>query len=225
MSATTNTNHRPIRSYVRREGRITPAQQRALDELLPRYGIDTQQPNFHDKLSSYRSVIAEIGFGNGQALLEMACAHPDCGYLGIDVFRPGVGNLLLQIEALGLDNIRVANGDAVDVLSHYIPPESLHEIWVMFPDPWPKKRHHKRRLIQPAFIDLVTSRLRASGRLCIATDWQDYAQHIETVIANQPELTRVAVTHGDRPVTKYEKRGVALGHRVWDMEFQKRARQ
>ncbi len=223
MSATINANHRPIRSYVRREGRITFAQQRALDELLPRYGIDTRQPDFQDKFDCYGSVITEIGFGDGQALLEMAGAHPDCGYLGIDVFRPGVGNLLLQIEALGLDNIRVAKGDAVDVLSHYLPPESLHEVWVMFPDPWPKKRHHKRRLIQPAFVDLVTSRLRANGRLRIATDWQGYAEHIETVITNEPRLSRVAVPHGDRPVTKYEKRGVALGHRVWDMEFQKHA--
>ena len=223
MSATINTNHQLIRSYVRREGRITPAQQRALCELLPRYGIDTQQPNFHDKLGRYPSVITEIGFGNGQALLEMACAHPDRGYLGFDVFRPGVGNLLLKIEALGLDNIRVANGDAVDVLTHYVPPESLHEVWVMFPDPWPKKRHHKRRLIQPAFVDLVISRLRADGRLRIATDWQDYAEHIESVIADEPDLKRVAVPHCDRPLTKYEKRGVALGHPVWDMEFQKRA--
>ncbi|MDH3467695.1 MAG: tRNA (guanosine(46)-N7)-methyltransferase TrmB [Gammaproteobacteria bacterium] len=218
-----NTKHRPIRSYVRREGRITPAQQRALDELLPRYGIDMQQSNFRDDLGRYRGVITEIGFGNGQALLEMASARPVCGYLGIDIFQPGVGNLLRQIEVLGLDNIRVANADAVDVLRQYLPPESLLEVWIMFPDPWPKKRHHKRRLIQPAFVDLVTSRLRADGRLRIATDWQDYAEHIEAVVANEPQLTRSTVPNGDRPVTKYEKRGVALGHRVWDMEFQKRA--
>ena len=208
---------------------MTAGQHRAFAELLPRYSIPSGYAglNFNKMFGRCERIVVEIGFGDGTALLDMAGAHPTWGCVGVEVYRPGVGNLLLRLADTGLSNVRIAVDDAVDVLRGRIPQESLDEVLILFPDPWPKKRHHKRRLVQPPFVDLLVSRLRTGGRLRIATDWADYAQHIVDVMDDEPRLRLVAGTNDltlrpkDRPPTKYEQRGTELGHTVWDMTFEK----
>lgn len=220
---------RTVRSYVRREGRITKAQRRALDELWPRYGIDLEQGpiDFANVFGRRAPVMLEIGFGNGEALCELARSHPQNDYVGIEVYRPGIGSLLLKLETLMLDNVRVICGDAEPVLAEHIPAGSLDAVYLFFPDPWPKKRHHKRRLIQPDFIARVASRLRPDGCLHIATDWQDYAEHVLAVGAQTPALENTAGPNGyvsrpaERLLTRFERRGQALGHQVWDLVFRR----
>ncbi len=226
----TGTVHkRTIRSFVRREGRLTPGQQRALEELWPRYGIDAgDEPLDLDAIFGRQAPRhLEIGFGKGEALLAMAQALPEVDFIGIDVFRPGAGHLLRQVEQAGLSNVRVMVADAVEVLRQQIPPQALAAVYVFFPDPWHKKRHHKRRLIQPEFVDLLASRMAAGGRLHLATDWQDYAEHMLAVLSASPHFGNAA---GDgysprfplRPLTKFERRGQRLGHGVWDLSFIRR---
>lgn len=221
--------HRRIRSFVRREGRLTKGQQRALEELYPRFGVPFT-PRLLDLDALFgRSAprILEIGFGNGASLADMAAQHPENDYFGIEVHRPGVGNLLLQLEKRQLTNVRASQHDAVEVLEQQIPNESLDEIYLFFPDPWHKKKHHKRRIVQPAFVQTVYSKLKSGGLFHMATDWQDYAEHMLEVMGSAQGFENIAgegcyVERPDyRPLTKFEQRGQRLGHGVWDLIFWK----
>lgn len=218
---------RSIRSYVRREGRMTKAQSRAMKELWPRYGIDNDDMPL-DYIAVFgrdAPVIVEIGFGNGDALYDMAGTHPENNYLGIEVHRPGVGSLLRRLEAGGLENVRVLVADAKDVLTKRIPDGSLAAVHLFFPDPWPKKRHHKRRLLQADFAELVRIKLSLGGYFAIATDWEDYARHILEVMSQIDGFENAAGPGGYaqrpafRPLTRFEQRGIKRGHRVWDLIF------
>jgi len=217
-----------IRSYVLRQGRVSNAQQRAREELLPRYGI-AYAPAALDLSAIFgRSApkILEIGFGMGETTAAIAAAHPDCDYLGIEVHTPGVGALLKMAGELGLANLRVIQHDAVEVVRDMIAPGSLDGIHLFFPDPWPKKRHHKRRLVQPPFVALLASRLKPGGYLHCATDWGDYAEQMLSVLCAEPSLANTAGAFAPRPdhrpETKFESRGLRLGHGVWDLVFRRR---
>jgi len=220
--------HRPVRSYVLRQGRMSAAQQRALDVLLPRLGIP-YAPEPLDIVATFgriAPVILEIGFGMGETTAAIAAAHPERDFLGLEVHGPGVGALLNRVDAAGLPNVRVIQHDAVDVVAHMIRPASLQGIHVYFPDPWPKKRHHKRRLLQPGFVHALAQRLSPGGYLHAATDWDDYAQEIlatftaETLLANT--VPDFAPRPAWRPLTKFEARGLQLGHGVRDLVFRRR---
>jgi tRNA (guanine-N7-)-methyltransferase len=224
------TSKRPIRSFVMRAGRMTSGQSRALKELWPRYGVDyAKEPLDFDRLfGRHAPRTLEIGFGNGEHLAALAAAHPERDYLGIEVHRPGVGHLLMLAGASGATNLRVSDHDAVEVLREQIPEASLDEVLVLFPDPWHKKRHHKRRLIQPPFVGLLASRLKAGGVLRLATDWEDYALQMLEVLRGAPALFMNLSPTGDwmprpeeRAPTRFEKRGARLGHGVWDLAFQR----
>jgi tRNA (guanine-N7-)-methyltransferase len=220
---------RSIRSFVTRAGRITEAQQRALDELWPKYGVEFEaRPLDLDALFGRRAPrVVEIGFGNGENIAALATAHPERDYLGIEVHRAGVGRLMLAAEAAHLTHLRIACHDAVEVLEHQLPAESLDEVLILFPDPWHKKRHHKRRLIQPPFVSLVVSRLKPHGLLRLATDWEPYALQMLEVLGASSSLTNLATDNGfierpsERVTTRFEKRGARLGHGVWDLAFQR----
>lgn len=221
------TGHR-IRSFVRRRGRMTPAQRQALEQQAHLYelSIDQGMLNFSEVFKRQSEVVVEVGFGMGHSLTLMAQAHPERDYIGVEVHRPGMGSLLLQLAEKGLTNIRVFDHDVVDVLAHCIPDDSLSGVQIYFPDPWPKTRHHKRRLIQPAFIDRLRRKLKLGGRLHLATDWEDYAEHMMLVMSEARGYKNV-VGHGRyakdpelRPMTKFEQRGLKLGHRVWDLLFE-----
>lgn len=229
-------HHRKIRSFVLREGRLTPGQQRALDELWPQWGIsiDETTPRPLDLPSLFgrkAPVTLEIGFGNGASLATMAQNDPDTDYIGIEVHRPGVGHLLMHIEERALSNLRVINHDAVEVMENHIPPDSLDRVLVFFADPWPKKKHHKRRIIQAAFVDMIRSHLKPGGILHMATDWENYAEHqmkvMENTIAEKGQWENLAgpgqfsekPTY--RPETKFERRGINKGHGVWDLLYRK----
>lgn len=269
-----DTEHpRAIRSFVTRAGRITGAQERALQLLWPKYGVEVDIGAMRgapaatsntapgavadttpgasanaapgagggtgtgaagasmldlDRLFGRRAArTAEIGFGNGENLAKMAAAHPERDYLGIEVHRPGVGRLLLALEALHLTNVRVICHDAVEVLARWIPQHCLDEVVILFPDPWPKKRHHKRRLVQGAFVELVAQRLCPGGVLRVATDWLPYAEEILATLTANPRLQNVAAGGGyiprpaERIATRFEKRGERLGHDVWDVAFRR----
>jgi len=219
--------HRPIRSYVLRQGRVTDAQRRACDELLPRFGIPYSRAPLDLDSAFGRAApkILEIGFGMGETTARIAADHSQNDYLGIEVHTPGVGSLLKRTAELGLTNLRIIQHDAVEVVEHMIPPDSLAGIHVFFPDPWPKKRHHKRRLIQPAFARTLALRLKPGAYLHAATDWEDYAQHIMEVLSAEPLLANsvdgFAQRPEYRPLTKFENRGLKLGHEVWDLVFRR----
>lgn len=223
-----NTPHRPIRSYVLRQGRVTDAQRRACETLLPRFGIPySREPLDLDRVFGRAAPrVLEIGFGMGETTERIAAQHPEIDYLGIEVHTPGVGSLLNRIVELGLTNVRVLQHDAVEVLRDMIAPAALDGVHVFFPDPWPKKRHHKRRLIQPPFITLLTSRMRPGALLHIATDWEDYAGRILETLSGEPLLANTADGYAPRPayrpLTKFENRGLKLGHGVWDVVFRRR---
>jgi tRNA (guanine-N7-)-methyltransferase len=217
-------NRRSVRSFVRRAGRTTAAQQRALARLWSRFGVDfSPAPLDLDAIHGRQADrVLEIGFGDGEALIDQAVANPTLDYLGIEVYNPGIGHCLLHAEARNVTNLRLICHDAIEVLQLQVGDSALHRINVYFPDPWPKKRHHKRRLLQPDFLELAASRLAEHGSLHVATDWQDYAGHIDAAVAACPSFS-VAVRreHGgdqplDRPVTKFERRGLKLGHRIFD---------
>ena len=219
--------HRRIRSFVRREGRLTKGQQRALSELFPRFGIRLEQGkiDFDQLFGRQAKRIVEIGFGNGTSLAQIAQAHPENDYLGIEVHRPGVGNLLLQIEEEGLTNIRISTDDAVDVMNNQIPDHSLDAVFLFFPDPWHKQRHHKRRIVQSKFVQLVRQKLRQGGIFHLATDWKNYAEQMMDVLtaadgfANTAGEQQYAERPDYRSLTKFEQRGKRLGHGVWDLVF------
>jgi tRNA (guanine-N7-)-methyltransferase len=208
---------RPIRSYVLRQGRTTPAQKRALEELLPKYGIA-----FADqRIGSARGapLVLEIGSGMGETTIEIAKAHPEMDFVAVEVHGPGVGSLLNRIEAAQLSNVRVVRHDALDVLERMIADDSLAAIHLFFPDPWPKKRHHKRRMVQPEFAALAARKLAENGILHAATDWPDYAEQMEQVFSRILEPARKGLV--ERPVTKFEARGRRLGHAIRELFFRK----
>jgi tRNA (guanine-N7-)-methyltransferase len=211
---------REIRSYVLRQGRTTPAQLRALDELLPRFGLSFAEAplNFRDVFGRVAPVVLEIGSGMGETTAAIAQENPATDYIAVEVHGPGVGSLLKKIDAAGLGNLRVIRHDAVDVLQHMIADGSLAGMHLFFPDPWPKKRHHKRRLVQPLFATLAASKLAPGGYLHAATDWPDYAVQMDEVFSVEPLLQK-ADAHRARPVTKFERRGLGLGHPVRDLLF------
>jgi tRNA (guanine-N7-)-methyltransferase len=220
-------NVRPIRSFVLRQRRFSPAQRDALERLLPTYGVPYQPAplDLQSVFGRQAPKFLEIGFGMGETTAEIAQAHPECDYLGIEVHGPGVGALLRRIAELELRNVRIVQHDAVEVLRDMIVPASLAGIHVFFPDPWPKTRHHKRRLLQPAFVRALALRLAPGGYLHIATDWKDYADQILALLAAEPLLQNTARDFAPRPdyrpVTKFEHRGLRLGHGVWDVVFRR----
>ena len=220
---------RSIRSYVRREGRITPAQRRAIKDLWPCYGVETgDAPLDYAVIFGRRApVILEIGFGNGDALVAGTAAHPEYNYIGIEVHRPGIGNLLRKLESSELKNVRVMLADAKEVLAAQIPEVSLSGVHLFFPDPWPKKRHHKRRLVQLDFAALVKCKLVPGGYIHLATDCKDYAEHMGSVLSRTPGLVEVSrldqftMMIASREPTRFEQRGRKLGNQIRDLVFQR----
>jgi tRNA (guanine-N7-)-methyltransferase len=214
-----------IRSFVKREVRMTPSQFRAIDEFLPTFGFNGDPLNFPCNTAP---LIIEIGFGNGESLLNQAKLQPENNFLGIEVHRPGVGILLKALAEQAIQNVRVSKEDAIEVLAQ-LPDASVEGVQIFFPDPWQKKRHHKRRLIQAPFLDKLLPKLRPEGFIHVATDWEDYAQQIFEVLSNDPRLNNTSATGTtiERPahriLSKFERRGIGLGHQVWDYYFTKPA--
>lgn len=219
---------RPIRSFVRREGRMTPAQRDALATLWPAYGITPEK----DQLADFKSIfcreaplVCEIGFGMGESLATMAKALPEFNFLGVEVHRPGVGHLMTRLAEDELHNVRIIQQDAVEVLRDFIPAGCLDKVLLLFPDPWPKKRHHKRRIVAPGFLSLVHTALVPGGHLHMATDWQEYAEHMMQEVSADQRFKNVAGQQAYsprpeyRPLTKFERRGLRLGHSIYDLIF------
>ncbi len=219
---------RRIRSYVLRQGRVSNAQQRSLDTLLPSFGIaySAQPIDLDAAFGRAAPKILEIGFGMGETTAAIAHANPQSDYLAIEVHSPGVGSLLKQIGEMNLTNIRIVQHDAVDVLQHMIADQALDGVHIFFPDPWHKMRHKKRRLIQPPLVALLAQKLKPGGYIHVATDWQDYAEQVLAVLSAEPLLQNSAAGYAARPdyrpLTKFEQRGLKLGHGVWDMLFQRK---
>jgi tRNA (guanine-N7-)-methyltransferase len=227
MSEPPESDHPPrsIRSFVVRAGRLGPGQARALAELGPRFVLPyvAGRTDFASKFGRAAPLVLEIGFGMGDATAAIAQSLPGTDFIGVEVHTPGVGALLKRIGEMGLSNLRLIQHDAADVLEQMIAPESLAGVHIFFPDPWHKKKHHKRRLIQSEFVRLLVSRLQPGGYLHCATDWQPYAEQILEVLSAEPGLRNTAsgyATKPDhRPLTKFENRGLKLGHGVWDLVF------
>ena len=225
--------HRRIRSFVLRQGRVTKGQERALETQWPKYGVEygLQGINLNTLFGRKDSnKILEIGFGMGETTAKIAQTLPDCDFLAAEVHTPGVGALLKLIEELALTNIRIIQHDVVEVLQNMLADASLDGVHIFFPDPWHKKRHHKRRLIQAEFVKLLCTKLKVGGYLHVATDWQEYAEWVLEVLNAEPQLQNTAndLTSGYaekpsyRPLTKFENRGIKLGHGVWDLVFRRR---
>lgn len=221
---------RHIVSFCRREGHITAVRKEGLKTLWPHYGLDLQEIgylNWNNVFNRDASRTLEIGFGDGQSLLETAVKHPEQDFIGIDVYRAGTAALLSHIHSQKITNLRLFCDDAVVVLSKKIPDNSLDRVHIFFPDPWPKKRHHKRRLIQSDFVKLVGQKLISNGILHLATDWEDYALHMMSVLSASPDFENTtdigafSARPESRPYTKYERRGLTLGHKTWDLLFGK----
>lgn len=221
---------RRLRSFVIRGGRLTAAQQWALDELWPAYGIDfrTEPLALDEIFPAQQPLLIEIGFGNGETLIHLAQKHPDWNFIGIEVHPPGVGRLLNEVARLELTNIKVIRHDAVEVLDHMLPAACCDRFYLMFPDPWPKKRHQKRRILQPDLVEKIARCLKPGGSFHLATDWQDYAEQMldvlsETdVLQNRYGAGNYAPEPSERPLTRFEARGRRLGHDVWDLVFEKK---
>lgn len=220
---------RPIRSFVRRESRLTTAQKRALDNLAVRYFIpeNNHKLDFDSLFGRHARTVLEIGFGDGKSLAAMAQAQPETNFLGIEVHRPGIGSLLQALEVAGLTNVRISNRDAIVVIKNQINDNSLDAVHLFFPDPWPKKRHHKRRIVSQAFLSEIARVLRPAGLLHMATDWQDYAAHMMQELGRH-ELFQNTTGENEysekpdyRPETKFERRGLKLGHKVRDLVFKR----
>ncbi len=225
---------RAVRSFVLRSGRLTEGQQRAMDELLPRFSVSNRDANrdgcidFASLFGNRRPVILEIGFGNGDATWQMARQNPLENFIGVEVHKPGVGHLLLKLEENTIENVRIACEDGVEFLRRRVASGSLQGLRLYFPDPWPKKRHHKRRIVQPEFVSLLAEKLSAGGIVHFATDWQNYAEQMLDLLQRNPAFENLS-ERGDycprppwRPLTKYEKRGQKLGHGVYDLLFRRR---
>jgi tRNA (guanine-N7-)-methyltransferase len=221
---------RPVRSFVRREGRMTEAQRRAIEDFGARYLIDYRETPCDLDAAFGRAAprTLEIGFGMGDSILDMARRHPERDHLGVEVHRPGVGRLLRALAEEDIGNVRIVSADAVQVLMHMIPDAALDAVYLFFPDPWPKKRHHKRRIVQPEFVELIAHRLKPGGMFHLATDWEEYARHMLAVLEQSPSFTNSAGAchYAPRPeyrvLTKFERRGERLGHGVWDLLFVRR---
>lgn len=221
--------HRRIRSFVLRQGRLTKGQERALETAWPKFGLEfaAEPLNLNEVFGRESSKkILEIGFGMGESTAKIAQTLPHYDFIGIEVHTPGVGGLLKLTEELALTNIRIIQHDAVEVLQRMLADASLDGVHIFFPDPWHKKRHHKRRLIQAEFVKLLCSKLKSSGYIHVATDWQEYAEWILKVLTAEPQLQNTAQDYAEkpsyRPLTKFENRGLKLGHGVWDMVFTQR---
>jgi tRNA (guanine-N7-)-methyltransferase len=217
-----------IKSYVLRQGRLTRGQQQALDQLWPVYGIDFKPERLDLAALFHRTaaITLEVGFGNGDSLIQQAASNPQNNYLGIEVHRPGVGRLLHLAGNAGITNVRVINHDAVEVLQLQIPDQSLDCVQLFFPDPWHKKRHHKRRIVKAEFIQLIHQKLKPGGLFHLATDWQDYAEHMLAEMEQAKGFSNTAgkgnyAKNTDRPLTKFEQRGQRLGHGIWDLIYRK----
>ena len=229
-TATEQSGRGHIRSFVHRRAHITPSQREALDRLMPLWAIPYRPALLDLKQAFGREAptILEIGFGMGETTQKIAQTRPNDNFLGVEVFNAGVGAMLKRIDETGLTNVRVIQHDAVEVLNHMIAPDSLDGVHIYFPDPWPKKRHHKRRLIQPPLVKLLASRMKPGAYIHLATDWENYAEQMLEVLSNEPSLENT-VTNGYaprpdfRPLTKFEARGLRLGHGVWDLIFKRRA--
>ncbi len=214
---------RPIRSFVRRTGRVTTAQQRALKEYWPDYGLDytPSQMDLDQVFGRSAGRILEIGFGNGELLVTIAAANPQTDFIGVEVHEPGVGHCLLRLHELSLTNVRLIRHDAIDVLNRQIPDGALHGVNLFFPDPWPKKRQHKRRIVQPDFVALLGRKIEIGGFFHTATDWANYAEHIDETVAANPLFQRTVAKIPDRPETKFELRGKRLGHEIRDRIYER----
>jgi tRNA (guanine-N7-)-methyltransferase len=222
---------REIRSFVRREGRITPGQKRALEQLWHRYGLEPGCRADPVQIFNREAPLTlEIGFGNGESLAVMAAQSPEMDFIGIEVHRPGVGHLLQELDRQALNNVRVFNEDAIKVLRDCLPDGCLDRLLLFFPDPWHKKRHHKRRIVRLEFIELLAQKLKPGGILHMATDWKNYAEHMLEVMEQSADFRncagegRYSEKPGYRPVTKFERRGQKLGHGVWDLLFEVRSK-
>lgn len=221
--------NRAIRSFARRSGRLTLGQKNALNEYWPLYGLNFEQAieGVSQAINGFQSVNLEIGFGNGDALIEMAGNQPETIYIGVEVHTPGVGRCLNNIEQNDMTNVRLISHDAIEVMQHMVPAQSLDRILLFFPDPWHKKRHHKRRIVNQNFRDLAFSLLKSEGQLHFATDWQNYAEHMAEELLSDERFSNRGNSDGFaprpdyRPLTKFEQRGLKLGHGVWDLVFQK----
>ena len=216
---------KPIRSFVLRQGRTTPAQKRALEDLLPKFGVPFKNEflNFPEIFHRKAPLILEIGSGMGETTAAIAAKHPEADFIAVEVHGPGVGSLLKRIEAQGLTNVRVIRHDAVEVLENMIPAGALAALHVFFPDPWPKKRHHKRRLVQPSFVSLVKDKLAVGGVVHLGTDWIEYANQIEALFSQNDFFEKSDAGYVSRPGTKFEARGRRLGLEVRDLVFRRRA--
>lgn len=226
MSAPEPTLTHRIRSFIRRQGRITQGQQLALDNHWDKYCLapDTDY-DFSQVFGRVAPLIVEIGFGAGDSLAKMAAANPDHDYIGIEVHKPGVGHLMLLLDQQGLTNVRIYCHDAIDIIEHKMADNSLAGVHLFFPDPWPKKKHHKRRIVRPGFVELLARKLQPGGYFHAATDWENYAENMLEVLSAGADLSNTSVT-GDycerpeyRPLTRFEQRGLRLGHGVWDLIF------
>lgn len=220
---------RTVRSFVLRQGRLTASQKRAMEFYWPDYGLRTEAGliNAEKTFGRHAPWVLEIGFGNGQSLLKMMAQESDKDFIGIEVHRPGVGGLINSTQQQGLRNLKIYNEDALDVLNLAIPDESLSRVQLFFPDPWHKKKHHKRRIVQAEFAALVCRKLKNGGVFHLATDWQNYAEHMLNVMTAAPGFTNLAGSKhfvprpAYRPVTHFEQRGQRLGHGVWDLMFER----
>ncbi|MDD5580409.1 MAG: tRNA (guanosine(46)-N7)-methyltransferase TrmB [Methylobacter sp.] len=217
-----------IRSFIRRQGRITQGQQLALDNYWDRYCLDSKVDyDFGRVFGRDAPLYVEIGFGNGDSLAKMAAANPDKDYIGIEVHRPGIGHLMLQLQQQGISNVRIYCHDAVEIFEQKITDNSVAGIYLFFPDPWPKQRHHKRRIVRPAFVELLVKKLKPGGYFHAATDWQNYAENMLAVLSAGTGMSNISTTGcycerpDYRPLTKFEQRGLSLGHGVWDLIFKK----
>ncbi|MGI9331280.1 MAG: tRNA (guanosine(46)-N7)-methyltransferase TrmB [Gammaproteobacteria bacterium] len=215
---------RRVRSFVRRAGRTTPGQQRALAELWPLWGLEEpSQPLDLDQVFARTAPrTLEIGFGDGEVLAAMAEAAPQHDFLGVEVHEPGVGHCLLGLQHASLANVRLIRHDAMEVLQNWLPADSLDRVNLFFPDPWPKKRHHKRRIVQPVFLGLVSKALKNGGLLHLATDWMPYAEHMEETLAASPDFSPEKHGPQDRPETKFQRRGERLGHAIRDLYYRRK---
>ena len=223
-----NKFHRRIRSFVKREGKLTKGQSNAIEQLWDTHGVDLSDEllDLGALFGNSNPAVLEIGFGNGASLADMAETHTELNFFGVEVHTPGVGSLLVQVKQRELDNVRVSLEDAVLVCNQQIPDGSLERVQIFFPDPWHKERHKKRRLIQPPFVETLIKKLRPGGQIHVATDWENYAEHILEVLSANSDLENTADDYAPkpdyRPGTKYEARGIRLGHGVWDLVFNKK---
>ncbi len=228
MTSSSQESHPRIQSFIRRQGRATAGQQNAIDNVWDKYCLDPEKTyDYNQVFDREAPLIVEIGFGNGSSLAEMAETNPDLNYLGIEVHRPGIGHLLLLLEEKGLNNVRIYHHDAIEILELKIPDNSLAAVNLFFPDTWQKRRHHKRRIVRPAFVALLNKKLKSGGYFHAATDWEHYAKDMLSTLSSTDGLSNISKENnycqrpGHRPLTKFEDRGLRLGHGVWDLIFKK----